>query len=113
MIHLQLWQEIATILLCAAATVLTRGVPFFIFKGKTTLPPYIIYLGKALPSAIFALLIVYCLKDVNLLEGNHGVPEAIGLAVTVIIHLWKRQMMLSMLLGMVCYMGLVQFVFTG
>jgi branched-subunit amino acid transport protein AzlD len=71
------------------------------------------YLGKALPSAVFALLVVYCLKDVSLLKGSHGIPEAIALALTVAVHLWKRQMLLSMALGTLCYMGLVQYVFVG
>ena len=71
------------------------------------------YLGKALPSAVFALLVVYCLKDVSLLKGSHGIPEAIALILTVAVHLWKRQMLLSMALGTLCYMGLVQYVFAG
>ena len=57
-------EEIATIALCALATILTRAVPFLVFSGKKPTPPYVRYLGDALPAAIFAMLVVYCLKDV-------------------------------------------------
>ena len=101
--------QLLTILLCALATVLTRFLPFLIFSEKRKTPPFIQYLGRALPAAIFGMLVVYCLKNVNFLAGSHGVPEAIGIAVTVLLHLWKRQMLLSIAGGTVCYMLLVQF----
>ncbi|MDD6683557.1 MAG: branched-chain amino acid transporter permease [Clostridiales bacterium] len=103
--------QLLTILLCALATILTRFLPFFIFSEKRKTPPFIQYLGRALPAAIFGMLVVYCLKNVNFLAGSHGVPEAIGIAVTVLLHLWKRQMLLSIAGGTVCYMLLVQFLF--
>jgi len=103
--------QLLTILLCALATVLTRFLPFLIFSEKRKTPPFIQYLGRALPAAIFGMLVVYCLKNVNFLAGSHGVPEAIGIAVTVLLHLWKRQMLLSIAGGTVCYMLLVQFLF--
>ena len=103
--------QLLTILLCALATVLTRFLPFFIFSETRKTPPFIQYLGRALPAAIFGMLVVYCLKNVNFLAGSHGVPEAIGIAVTVLLHLWKRQMLLSIAGGTVCYMLLVQFLF--
>lgn len=105
------WQQAALIAICAAATMMTRFLPFFIFTPNKPLPLCVRYLGKALPAAIFALLVVYCLRHVSLISGNHGIPEAIGLAVTVALHLWKRQMLLSMAAGTLCYMGLVQYVF--
>ena len=113
MTSMPLWQQIATIALCVLGTMTTRFLPFLIFKPGSRLPGYVKYLGKALPSAVFALLVVYCLKDVSLLKGSHGIPEAIALALTVAVHLWKRQMLLSMALGTLCYMGLVQYVFVG
>ncbi len=103
--------QLLTILLCALATVITRFLPFLIFSEKRKTPPFIQYLGRALPAAIFGMLVVYCLKNVNFLAGSHGVPEAIGIAVTVLLHLWKRQMLLSIAGGTVCYMLLVQFLF--
>lgn len=87
---------------------LTRFLPFLVFgRGKET-PKYVQYLGKALPAAVFGLLVVYCLKDVNILAGNHGIPEAIAILVVVLLHLWKKQMLLSIAGGTVCYMLLVQ-----
>jgi len=103
--------QLLTILLCALATIITRFLPFLIFSEKRKTPPFIQYLGKALPAAIFGMLVVYCLKNVNLLSGSHGIPEAIGIAVTILLHLWKRQMLLSIAGGTVCYMLLVQFLF--
>ena len=111
MTTLPLWQQAAIIGICALATMLTRFLPFLCFKPGSELPDYVTYLGKALPSAIFAFLVVYCLKDVSLLQGNHGIPEAISLIVTTVIHMWKRQMMLSMTVGTLLYMSLVQLVF--
>lgn len=90
---------------------LTRFLPFLIFSSKKPTPKYIQYLGKALPAAIFGMLVVYCLKNVNVLAGSHGLPELISIAVVVALHLWKRQMLISVAGGTVCYMLLVQFVF--
>ncbi len=104
-------QHIITIALCVLATLITRFLPFLIFSGKKETPKFVQYLGKALPSAIFALLIVYCLKDVSVLGGSHGIPEAISIALVVALHLWKRQILLSIAGGTFCYMMLVQFVF--
>lgn len=111
MSSMPLWQQAATILLCALGTMVTRFLPFLIFKSGSGLPSYVKYLGKALPSAVFALLVVYCLKDVSLFSGSHGIPEALSMAVTTVLHLWKRQMLLSMAGGTICYMMLVQYVF--
>lgn len=105
-----LTQQFLTIALCAAATILTRALPFLVFGGKKT-PAYVEYLGKALPAAIFGMLVIYCLKDVSLFTGMHAVPELIAVAVTVGLHLWRRQMLLSIAGGTVCYMLLVQLVF--
>lgn len=105
-------QQIITIALCAFATMLTRFLPFVVFNSKLKTPKYVQYLGKALPSATFAMLVVYCLRDVAILTGSHGIPELISIAVVVGLHLWKRQMLLSIAGGTICYMLLVQFVFT-
>ena len=104
-------QQVITIALCALGTMLTRFLPFLLFSGKKATPPLIQYLGKALPCAVFAMLVVYCLKDVSILTGSHGIPEALGMGLTTILHLWKRQMLLSMAGGTVFYMFLVQYVF--
>jgi len=104
-------QEVITVALCALATMLTRFLPFLVFREDRPTPKYIQYLGKALPAAIFGMLVVYCLKNVTLLSGSHGLPELIAIAVTVALHFWQRKMLLSILGGTVCYMLLVQLVF--
>lgn len=103
-------QQIATIAILVLATSLTRFLPFLLFRGKET-PAYIHYLSHVLPPAVFGMLVVYCVKDVDFLGGYHGLPELIGIAVTVVLHLWKRKMLLSILGGTVVYMLLVQLVF--
>ncbi len=104
-------QQILTILMCILATVATRALPFLVFSGKRETPGYVQYLGKALPGAIFGMLVVYCLRNTQVLTGSHGLPELIGVLVTAGIHLWKRQMLLSIAGGTAVYMLLVQTVF--
>lgn len=106
-----LTEQIVTIALCVLGTMATRFLPFLIFSEKRPTPRYIQYLGKALPAAIFGMLVVYCLRSVDVLSGSHGLPELIAIALTVALHLWKRQMLLSIAGGTVCYMLLVQLVF--
>lgn len=104
-------QQIITVAAVVLATVLTRFLPFMLFPSGKPTPKYIQYLGKYLPSAVFGLLMIYCFKNVSVFSGNHGLPELIATAVTVGLHLWKKQMLLSIAGGTVCYMLLVQLVF--
>lgn len=104
-------QQIITISLCVLGTVITRFLPFVIFNSKRKTPEVISDLGKILPGAIFGMLVIYSLKNVNVLEYSYGLPELIAIALTVGIHMWKRQMLFSIAAGTVCYMLLVQFVF--
>ena len=104
-------QVFLTILTVSLATALTRFLPFIVFPAGKQTPKFIQYLGKVLPSAVFGLLVVYCLKHVSLFSGSHGLPEAIAIAVTAVLHLWKRQMLVSIAGGTLCYMLLVQLVF--
>ena len=104
-------QQVLTIAICALGTMLTRFLPFFVFREGKETPPLVSYLGAALPSAIFAMLVVYSLRSVDVLTGSHGLPEAIAILITVGLHLWKRQMLLSIAGGTLCYMLLVQVVF--
>ncbi len=104
-------QQLLTIAILALGTMATRFLPFLIFRDNKPTPKYIQYLGKALPAAIFGMLVVYCLKSVNVLAYSYGLPELIAIAVTVGLHLWKRQTLLSIAGGTVCYMLLVQVVF--
>lgn len=104
-------EQIMTIAAVILATMLTRFLPFLIFPAGKLTPSYIQYLGKVLPSAVFGLLVIYCLKDVSLWTGNHAIPEFLAIAVVVGLHVWKRQMLLSIAGGTICYMLLVQLVF--
>ena len=104
-------QQILTIAICALATMATRFLPFLVFREGRPTPPLVIYLGKALPSAIFAMLVVYSLRNMDVLGQSHGLPELLAIVVTVALHLWKRQMLVSIAGGTVCYMLLVQLVF--
>ena len=100
-------QQIITVGMCVLATLLTRFLPFAVFNARKPTPQYIHYLGELLPGAIFAMLVIYCLR--NVLAANGFAPIA-GAAV-VGLHLWKRQMLLSIAGGTICYMLLVQLVF--
>lgn len=104
-------QQIVTIAMVVLGTALTRFLPFLLFPAGKPTPKYIRYLGKVLPSAVFGLLVVYSLKNVNIFAGSRGVPEAISVALVAALHLWKRNMLLSIAGGTICYMALVQFVF--
>ena len=101
-----------TMAMCTAATMLARFLPFLIFSSKDQQPPEVVwYLGRVLPAAIFGMLIVYCLKSVTPFAGSHGAPEAIALLVTVALHKWKHETLLSVTGGTLCYVLLVQLVF--
>lgn len=104
-------QQMITIGLCVLGTMLTRFLPFMIFSENKKTPAFIQYIGRFLPSAVLGMLVIYCLKDVSILQGTHGIPELIAIAVTVMLHLWRKQMLISIAGGTVCYMLLIHFVF--
>jgi branched-subunit amino acid transport protein AzlD len=89
----------------------TRFLPFLVFRSDRPTPRYVQYLGKVLPGAVFGLLVIYCLKNVSIFSGSHGLPELIAIVLVVALHLWKRQMLLSIAGGTICYMLLIQYVF--
>lgn len=104
-------QQMITVGMVVLGTALTRFLPFLIFPvGKPT-PKYIQYLGKVLPSAVFGMLVIYCLKGVSIFSGMRGIPELIAILIVIVLHMWKRQMLLSIAGGTICYMLLVQMVF--
>ena len=94
-------QQMITIGCIVLATMLTRFLPFLLYPEHKKVPDYIVYLGQVLPGAIFGMLVIYCLKDVRLLTGSHGIPEFISIGVVVILHLWKRQMLISIAGGVI------------
>ena len=102
---------IATIAVCALVTAGLRFLPFLIFGENRKTPEIVAYLGKVLPFAIMGMLVVYCLKDVSIISAPFGIPEAIGCAAVAALHVWKRNTLLSIGVGTVAYMLLVQFVF--
>ncbi len=104
-------QQLITILMISLGTLSMRFLPFLIFPAGKPTPKYIQYLGKVLPGAVFGMLVIYCLKNVAVTAFPFGIPELIGIAVTAALHLWKKQMILSMGAGTIVYMLLVQFVF--
>lgn len=103
-------EQFFTILVIVLGTMLTRFLPFLLFPAGKPTPKLVQKLGRILPAAVFGLLIVYCLKNVIFLSGSHGLPELISIALVTALHLWKRQTLLSIAAGTVCYMLLIQFV---
>ena len=105
--------EVHTWLLIAvmsAVTALLRFLPFLIFRGGRKTPEYILWMGKALPYAIMGMLVVYCLKSVSLAAAPYGAPEFIACILTAALHVWKRNSLVSIGGGTLCYMLLVQLV---
>lgn len=100
-----------TVAAIALGTIITRFIAFVVFPAGKQAPDFVLYLGRALPPAVFAMLLVYCLKDVNLLSGSHGLPEAIAMIIVILLHLKWRQMLVSVAGGTISYMLLIQFVF--
>ena len=101
-------------LLIAVMALVTAGLrflPFLIFAENRKTPPLVAYLGQVLPFAIMGMLVVYCLKDVSFTAAPFGIPEVVGCAVVTLLHIWKRNTLLSIGAGTLCYMLLVQFVF--
>lgn len=103
-------QAALTILAVAAATMLTRFLPFLIFPEGKTPPAAITYLSTVLPYAVIGLLVVYCLKDA-VFASWHGLPELIAIAFIVVLHKWKKNTLLSIAGGTILYMILVQNLF--
>lgn len=101
---------IAMIAVIAIVTMLLRFLPFLIFGERKT-PEYINYLGKFLPYAIMGMLVVYCLKGMTFTSAPFGIPEILAVAVTAGLHIWKRNTLISIICGTVCYMLLIQFLF--
>lgn len=106
--------KLHAILLVAVVVLVTaalRFLPFLLFRGDRPTPPLLQYLGKVLPYAVMAMLVVYCLRNVSLTVWPHGLPELIAGGLVVGLHIWKRNTLLSITVGTVAYMLLVQLVF--
>ena len=99
------------VLTMAVVTALLRFLPFLIWNGKRKTPAYVLFLGKYLPYAIMGMLVVYCLKSVEITTFPHGLPELISVAAVALLHIWKKNTLLSIIGGTVLYMILIQVVF--
>ena len=104
-------QKVLTIAVVALGTQITRFSAFLVFPEGKTPPKFISYLASVLPCAVIGMLVVYCLKDVEVVQYPYGLPELIACAVTAGLHFWKRNYLISIAVGTVLYMLLVQLVF--
>ncbi len=104
------WQDIGLIAAVVAGTMLTRFLPFLIFREGKATPSWITYLSKYLPSSMIGLLVVYALKDVPA-SPHYGMPEGIAILVLVLVHRWRHNMVLTLVCSTIAYMWLVQYVF--
>jgi len=99
------------IVITASVTIALRFLPFLIFREGKKTPALLTYLGKVLPFAIMGMLVVYCLKGIRLTEAPYGIPELLSCTIVAGLHIWKRNTLLSIGLGTLTYMLLVQLVF--
>lgn len=104
-------EQIITIAVMAVAVMATRFISFFVFPSEKSMPPFVRFLSRYLPSAVFGMLVVYCLKDVDFVGDKHGVPELIGVAFCVLVHILMKNIMVTIAGGTLFYMLLVQCVF--
>lgn len=100
---------ILTIAVVVLGTVATRAAPFILFPPEKQTPPYIQYLGKMLPSAALGLLVIFCFKDLSIFTANHAIPELLAVGITILLHVWKRQTLISIAGGTIVYMLLIQY----
>lgn len=105
------YPPVALVIVSAVVTMLLRFFPFFVFSGKRKTPESILYLGRVLPFAIMGMLVVYCLKNISFASMPFGLPEIIASVFVVLLHLFKRNTLLSIGGGTAAYMLLVQVVF--
>lgn len=104
-------QTIIIVAVAAVCTFATRLVPFVLFSGKKEPPKFVRYLGSVLPVAIIGVLIVYGIGDVRDIGINGLVPKLIAVAATALVHIWKKNTLLSIAVGTIGYMLLINFVF--
>lgn len=105
------FQTFITIIMLMVGTMCTRFLPFIFFRADRATPRYIQKLGKLLPYAVIGLLVVYCLKGVTFTTGSYGLPELISILVIAVLHVWKKNTLLSIFAGTAAYMLLIQYVF--
>ena len=103
--------SILIVAVTAIVTIALRFLPFLIFSGTKETPKLVVYLGKVLPYSIMGMLVIYCYKNISVLTKPYGMPEIIAGIIVVLLHLWKRNTLLSIISGTAAYMLLIQVVF--
>lgn len=104
-------ETLASILVMAAVTFLTRALPFLLFDRGDHPPRIVLYLGQVLPPAVIAMLIVYCLKGISFAAPSGWIPMLLSGLAAVALHLWKNNDLLSIFGATALYMVLVQGIF--
>lgn len=102
-------QQIITIAVIAAGTALTRFLPFLVFPENRRIPKFVTYLGNTLPPAMIGLLVVYCFKGVSVISAPYGLPELLSIGIIILLHIWKKNALISIGGGTVVYMLLSQY----
>ena len=106
------WYSLSIILAVGVTSYFLRAFPFIVLsKRNKTIENFMMYLGKVLPPAIIGILIIFCLKDIKFTVAPYGTPEFLAVIMVVVLHVWKRQTLMSILGGTVFYMILLQKVF--
>jgi branched-subunit amino acid transport protein AzlD len=108
---LSVGMSVLIIVVVGITTFATRVIPFLVFPKGKEIPKTIQYLGKVLTPAVIGMLVVYCLRDTSILAAPYGIPELIAVLTVVILHIWKRNNLISIGVGTVLYMVLIQAVF--
>jgi len=104
-------ETVLIVIAVALGAMATRFTPFFLFPESKQPPEVISYLGRVLPPAMMGLLVVYCLKGVTISISPYGLPELIAICVIILLHSWRKNVLLSIAVGTIVYMILVQHVF--
>lgn len=104
-------EQIITVAAAVLGTMVTRFLPFMLFPANKPTPPVVSYLGKRLPVAVMALLVVFSFKDVEWLSGNHGLPEVLATILVVFLQVYVKNILLTIASGTIFYMFLVQYIF--
>ena len=97
------------VVVVALVTALLRFLPFLIFNGKRPIPKWISYLGSVLPYSVMAMLVVYCLKGISFTAASGWLPYGVAVAAVALLHIWKRNTLLSIIGGTICYMLLIRY----
>lgn len=105
-------EMVLTVAIIGGVTFLTRAISFLIFPPHKPLPAFVSFLGQVLPISMMGFLVVLALKNTSFLTYPYGIPEVLASLVTVVIHLWRHNVILSIALGTIAYMLLVQTIFS-